>query len=446
MPEANISDVTNALARLLTLRVRELTGSTDLDVTSLPPEKADEVSGTHLNLHLYLAAFDADGGTGILPFARGSRPIAITPLPLKLYYVMTAHGAVDDDDEADIAGQQRLIGWGMKTFHDYPLIKDDLSIGPDPVVPGPATFGDRGIEIILRPITPEESVAFWSTDQVRTARLAAYYEVRTLLLPPEEATSSGGPVADFTLGVFAGGAPTLTSSSSETNFVQPAALGGAAVSLPRSPAAAMLRTGVADQDSIIVIEGSGLGDGTDAALILRGESLPEDRAIIYPASNPEWEITVTDNQLRLRLRPAANAIVSTGPTPITLLPGIYSLTVQRTRELADDDGTITRNVEHESNRLPFAAAPRISSAVIAGGNVVIATDPGYDATDPAAEPSLSLAGSVYREVPAPASDPGTFARTAANEYRAVALPGVAIDSAVRLSVNGVDAQPFWIGT
>ncbi len=447
--QTTLADVTAILAELLKLNVALLSGadpSTDpTTVTCLPPEKADEASGTHLNIYLYLAAHDADGGPSLPMGSAARNPIQTVPLPLKLYYVLTAHGAEQHDGD-DVLGQQELMGFAMKTLHDHPILTDGYLIEGLPVLTGDRSLNKGRIEIGLRPITPEESVSFWSTDQMRTARLAAYYEVRTVLIEPEVPTTTDSPVADVSLGVFAGGPPQLFSSSSVQSFNQAAAIGGASVSLERAPAVAMLRA-VPAADAIVNATGMALGDGSDAALILRSDTLPGGEAIIDLGANPTWNIAISDQSLTFAVQPTVQP--RSGPA-LSLLPGLYTVALLRTRELTTEDRSVATNVEVESNRLPFAIAPTIATASVTGsGNVQVVTEGGYLVESADAGAELSVASASYDQLDdtgfATPTLAGTFAETLANHYQAVPVGALTTGTyPVRLTVNGAESQPFWI--
>ena len=53
--------------------------------------------------------------------------------------------------------------------------------------------------------------------------------------------------------------------------------------------------------------GRGLGDGSDAAIVLRGEplrhqGLPRDAAVLDPANNAGWQLVVHANELAFAVR------------------------------------------------------------------------------------------------------------------------------------------------
>jgi hypothetical protein len=450
MPSPNLNQVTEAIARLVELVVEGLLGGTTVTVSSLPPEKAEEAGDTRLNIYLYHVAQDMDGGNDLVRGGPGGPvPVATRPLALKLFYVLTAHAMVDTVE--DVSGQQTLMGWAMKALHDNPVIDSALRVGSVQVFP---LIGDQRLQVVLRPVTPEEAISFWSTDQVRTARLSAYYQVYTLLLPPEAPSTTPGVTSQVMLSVVPAGRPTLRATGSVVRFSLPTTLGGASLAPGRSPAVVALKAAV-DADTVVTAGGQGLGDGRDAAVVLRGDAIswpgvPGDAAVLRPADNPGWAIVVTDAEVRFSVRPTANAVTAGGVVVVTILPGSYTLAVRRSLETRSESGR-TRAVDVEGNRQPFAVAPHVTAVVLdANDHVVVTVDAGYDAQATDAVPQVSIGGDVYRLVTGFAGTPadaGAFLVKDARRYEAVPLFDptlVGRTYPVRVSVNGADSQPFWL--
>lgn len=449
MPRAaHISDITEALAGLIKNDVERIAaGLVDpFTVSRLPPEKAEEIGDTRLNIHLYHVSQDNSGGPDLPIGGTGRNPIATRPMPVKLFYVLTAHAMIGETVD-DVASQHMLMGWALKALHDHGEIFADTVVNGVAIFDPDVALGERGVEIIIRPMEPEDSVSFWSTDQVRTARLAAFIEVRTLLLPPEPRSDAQGIVADFALGVFGSMAPRLTRSESVMEFTPPAALGGGSSrKVARSPAVAVLRSAAGSADALVRISGTGLGDGHDARLVLRGGGLAAP-AVLAAAANPDWNIDIFGDVLSFEMRPAAAA--ESGP--VTLLPGLYSISLRRDRELSTESGTI-RRVPVESNRVPVGLAPLISDAQkIAGDHIAVDLDASVDVSTPGLEAQIGIAGDLYHQVDAltgvPADDAGNFAVRNANSYEAVPPAGVTHPAGtypVRLTIAGIDAPPYWM--
>lgn len=452
---ANISDITQALAQLLELNVTRIAAGAvgPFTVSRLPPEKADEAGDTRLNIHLYHVAQDNDGGPD-LPIGGSPRnPIATRPMPVKLFYVLTAHALINDNTD-DVASQHALMGWAIKTLHDHGEIFADTTVDGTPLFDIGITLEGRGVEIIIRPLEPEDSISFWSTDQVRTARLSAFLEVRTLLLPPEPKRRASGIVADVALGVFGSAAPRLERSASVMEFTLPAALGSTTSRVDRDSAVAVLHAAGGSADARVQIFGLSLSNGRPSRIVLRGEPL-DGPAVIEAAGNPSWNIDFNGSEASFEVRPSVIADVAGTVGPVDLVPGLYALAVMRERELATEDGLIRRRSAMESNRIPVALAPAITAtlqmAMPGPRHIEIEVDPAFDVTAANVEAQLAIGPDAYRQVLTffgdPAKDAGTFIARNAHFYEAApaaAATHVPGTYPVRLSVNGIDAPPFWM--
>jgi hypothetical protein len=451
VPSPNLDEVTAAIALLIEQVVEGLLGgAVNVTVSSLPPEQAEDAGDSRLNFYLYHVAQDMDGGNDLVRGGPvGPVPVANRPLALKLFYVLTAHALIGTVE--DSLGKQMLMGWGMKALHDNPVIDSALTIGGTQIFP---KIGDQHVQIVLRPVTPEDAISFWSNDQVRTARLSAYYEVHTVLLPPEAPSTTPGVTSQVMLSVIPAGRPTLRSTRSVVRFALPTNLGGATLAPERSPAVVALKA-VADSDAALTAAGQFLGDGLDASLVLRGDSttglgLPGDAAVLRAADNPGWSIAISDGMVSLSVRPTAQAATATGVVAVDLVPGSHTLAVRRAIETRSEGGH-TGAVDVESNRQPFGVAPYVVAvAVDPNDHVVVTIDAGYDAQAVADVSQLSIGGDVYRLVATltgTPADAGRFIVVDASHYEAVPLFDPTLTGRtypVRVSVNGADSQPFWL--
>ena len=185
MPLADLSLVTRSLRTLLDLNVRRLMGGLPpgaIAVTTQPPEEVGAATNT-LNLHLYHVAEDPHVRNAPRP-AANARNDARPPMALRLFYILTAHHAQNSDSDA--LTQQRLMSFALRTMHDYPVIGDGIAVdagaGPEPVLDAALRGADNSFQVMLRSLPPEDTIAFWSAVDRQTARLSAYYEVRTVLL------------------------------------------------------------------------------------------------------------------------------------------------------------------------------------------------------------------------------------------------------------------------
>lgn len=451
MPHGNLFGVTATLKELLRVNIWRISNQM-VTVSDLPPEEAEKQSGTRLNLHLYHAAEDPGRRNDLLPGDTAPFPISRTPMPLTLYYALTAHSMAGDVPNA--AQSQFLMGLGMKSLHDFPVIDDSLML-PGPPTGTPVAILDvamRGAQnrltIVQRQLSPEDTVTFWAAAQHHTARLTAYYEVRSLLLPPEPETEKPSLVAAVALGAMPSPRPTLISSSSIQTMTLPALSGGTSLSSAVAPAIAALGATAAPAGNRVTVTGEGLGDGSDAKVLLGGGALTGE-AVIDPIFNPDWHFNVAGDSLAFEILPEVNAEAPGGFAVLTIRPGLYSLAVRREKVLKTQAGA-TSIGPMESNRIPFAVGPAIASSAVVAPLVQLTLAPGVDCTDPLNVPQLTIGGDVYRFVatfsPNPAENPGTFIAQSATVYEAHPFfdPADGGTRMVRLAVNGVDAAPFWL--
>jgi hypothetical protein len=440
MPVADLYGVTASLRNLVRFNIWRL-AAINTSVTDYPPEKADELGVSNLNLHLYHAVEDPSKRNEFAMDAQGAFPIKETPLPLILYYVLTAHS--QDDDPPDIAGQQRLMGLAMKTFHDFPAFGDRLQLPSPPAnvvqtVFDPAMQGaGNKIEIVPRQLTPEESINFWSAALNHTARLTAYYEVRSTLLPADEPEARAGLVLGYGLGVVPGGRPRLDRVSNVQTVTLPAALGGGTIDTTLSPAQAAF-------GARITATGSDLGDGSSERLVLAG---PQGELEIDPVANPDWQIAFTGSTLAFTLRPAAKVSQGGAIAVVAIEPGIQSLGLRRFRPLALSGGP-PRVATSQSNRLPFAIGAGIAATSLLAAPPRLRVDlaPGINAQTHADTIEIAIAGEVYARHLAGPVQPGEFTTPSPTRVEAALTfdPADGQTRAVRLGIAGVDSAPFWI--
>jgi len=102
MPHPNLFGVTATLCELLRVNIWRLSGQV-VTVSALPPEDAEKEIGSRLNLHLYHAAEDPHRRNAFPTDDAGPYPISRTPLPLTLYYVMTAHSVINNNGSHGIS-------------------------------------------------------------------------------------------------------------------------------------------------------------------------------------------------------------------------------------------------------------------------------------------------------------------------------------------------------
>jgi hypothetical protein len=265
----DLASVTRSLKKLLEENINQNLFSEapppGVLVTAQAPDKVGSVENT-ISLFLYHVSEDPHfknfEGPGI-----GGRNIARTPMALSLYYIVTP--CHDTSSEDDPLTQQSLMGYALKTLHDYPIITDDTTVGEVVILQGDMVENDNVLQVILRPLTPEDALAFWGSEDQQTARLAAYYEVRVIMLEPDEPTNIAGPVLSLGTYLFQLGTPHLEKTQSELPFTLPTSGGGTSQVAEVTPARAAGDTGETPPHNRIVLLGHNLAGGKSRQLWLR---------------------------------------------------------------------------------------------------------------------------------------------------------------------------------
>lgn len=449
MPLADLYGVTASLRNLVRYNIWRLAGI-NVNVTDLPPEKAEEGGTSNLNLHLFHAVEDPSKRNEFPADALGAYPVAQAPLPLVLYYVLTAHSLGSD---LDIPGQQRLMGLAMKTLHDFPAFDETLALPTPPLNVLQPAFDARirgnqnRIEVFPRQLTPEESINFWSAAQNHTARLTAYYEVHSTLLPAEEPLERAGLVVGYGLGVSAGARPRLLGTSSVQTVPLPPALGGGTLATVLTPAEAALGSTAVPSAARVTATGRDLGDGsTECLLLARGDVELE----VDPLANPDWRIALSGDALNFVMQPRALVLRDDAIATVPIVPGIWTLAVRRRRALAVSSGP-ARTAVTQSNRVPIAVGAALAAAVTLAGPPRLRIDlaPGVDAQAAESGSELSIAGEVYQWHPPTDPAPmvaGEFRAVSATRFEAMLTfdPADGATRLVRLGLAGVDCAPFWV--
>lgn len=167
------------------------------EVTVLPLDKASE--GIHaqkprINLFLYQALPDAAFRNMDMPGRMKSGETGHPPLPLTLYYLLTAYSG----DERDEMKSHALLGKAMGIFHDHPVLGEkEVRQAWDPLHKelGDIAFVDQveRIRITLQPLLFEEMSKLWTTFQIHY-RLSAAYQVSVVLIESARPTRTPLPV------------------------------------------------------------------------------------------------------------------------------------------------------------------------------------------------------------------------------------------------------------
>jgi hypothetical protein len=178
-------------ATTFTLRSLLMRGLGISDVTVKPPDVAKQnVQTSRVNLFLYQTAVDAAWRNLDLPHQVKPGETGQPPLPLCLYYLVTAYDAGDDDAKA-----QQLLGKAMSVLHDHPLL------GAEEIKN--ATSADLAdsdlhnqierIRITPQPLSLEEVSKLWAAFQTNF-RLSVAYQVAVILIESTRPTRTPLPV------------------------------------------------------------------------------------------------------------------------------------------------------------------------------------------------------------------------------------------------------------
>jgi hypothetical protein len=165
-----------------------------IDVTMRPPDKArlDNETNNRVNLFLYQVVRNAAWVNADMPRQVLPGEIGNPPLPLNLFYLVTAYGK--DNDVSAPSGHE-LLGAAMSVLHDHPILgAEEIRLATQG--PFPDSDLDRQIErvrLTYHPISLDELSKLW-TGFATPYRLSAAYEAAVVLIESRRPTRSGLPV------------------------------------------------------------------------------------------------------------------------------------------------------------------------------------------------------------------------------------------------------------
>ena len=165
----------------------------DTTVTILPLDKARAANtNNQLNLFLYMVVRNAAWVNADMPRQVQPGEIGKPPLPLNLYYLLTAFGR--DDDVAQPFGHE-LLGKGMSILHDHPVLSaDDITAATQTLLPGNDLAQQlERIRITFHPLSLDELNKLFTGFSMQY-RLSAAYEVAVALIESTIAARTPLPV------------------------------------------------------------------------------------------------------------------------------------------------------------------------------------------------------------------------------------------------------------
>jgi hypothetical protein len=413
-----------------------------------------------------------------LPPVSGTGPVPIQQAPMGLilnYMISVLHTSNSLQPDQDSLTEQKMIGLIARAIHDYPAITPNTAI-QTPILDPALAIQANTIELILRPATIEETIAFWSTQREHVARLSLFVEARVLVMEPQPPVTFPGIVLSVGSFVFPGAGPQLVDSRGVTWF-QPPMAGVDLQVVPSNPARATLLPRItrnnpptplevqAEADTaalqtldpvppntrllgnaVVTVDGEGLGPGQLTLSLQRDQT----ELLIDPTDpgNSAWQVSATSSSVQLTLH--RNVIAQISPDAaaqdVLLVPGSYVLRVLVT---SPNFGGKPRG----SNDAALTIVPQIiavAPALPAATNVYALRIAGDYFTDADIDLDLAVGGTALTQV-----DSGTALIAGQFEVSTPGVltfmlptgaptPGAATPQAVRLVVNGANATPAWL--
>lgn len=463
MPLLDLSQITIALRRLLEWNIPllepALAGS--LTVSTLPPQNMQ--GGTSV-LSLYCYHVSPDPSNRFRPAqVSGPRPIATSPLTLRLYYILTAHTFTGSEFNA--LAEQRLLGHAMKTIHDHAVLDDTTRIAGEIVLPDEIRGQDNRFSVTQLMLTPGEALNYWTNESRNSVKPSCYYEVTPVEISPDPPDRLPGIVLEIGHFILPKSTPAIARSSSDLPFVRPASLGGGAAQLTASPARVGPVLAPPPPANRLQLEGQGFAEGTGRRLVIGhpfwARWFPGGRVTLDPQLNAPlgWALDVRPDRVTIEAGDLLRAVPPDGGAPIDLelYPGNYTLQWEVLRNFPSGSGT--HILPERSNSVAMQVYPRITGFLrdAASGEVTLNLGgawlltrgrpaPSDPTTAPELDIQLAVDGRAWRLVNGPAPDgPGTFVIT---DHGLTYTPDPEADTAgehaIRLIVDGADSQPFWV--
>jgi hypothetical protein len=190
----SIAAVTATLQYILLKGVTADPDLNDTSVSALPLDKArsPQNNANQLNVFLYQIMPNLAWRNGMMPRQTQAGETAISPLPLSLYYLLSAYGR--DNDATQPYGHQ-LMGKAMSLLYDNAVLSaEEIRAATSAVLPNSDL--DQQIErvrITLQPLSIEEISKLW-TGFATQYRLSAAYEVSVALIESTRAAHTPLPV------------------------------------------------------------------------------------------------------------------------------------------------------------------------------------------------------------------------------------------------------------
>jgi Pvc16 N-terminal domain len=159
--------------------------------TVRPPDRIDSTNGSaHLNLFLYQTSQSAALRNMNWPQKVKPGETAPPPLTLNLYYLITAYGP--DEADEDLASHG-LLGQAMSVLHDHPLLGAEEIQAATSKLDSDLHNQVERIRITPQPMSLEEMSKLWTIFQTNF-RISAAYEVSVVLIDSKRPAKTPMPV------------------------------------------------------------------------------------------------------------------------------------------------------------------------------------------------------------------------------------------------------------
>jgi hypothetical protein len=180
-----IAVITSYLRDQIKDAIKELEELTEIPVTVGPPDKTrGKETHAQLNLFLYQVVPDPAWRNRDIPGRAKCGEVSPPWLTLRLGYLLTVFGKLDNDLQDDVQAHQ-LLGSAMRRIQDRPELPRDFE-GMPPAQPDPP-------RITFQPLSPDEMQKVWSGLQ-SPYRLSVAYDVGPVLIESRRPAQSAPPV------------------------------------------------------------------------------------------------------------------------------------------------------------------------------------------------------------------------------------------------------------
>ncbi len=326
-----IAAVTTTLQSILFQEITADPDLTDTTISLLPLDKArGNNTNNQLNLFLYQVGRNSAWSNGAIPGQSKPGETVFPPLPLNLYYLMTAFGR---DNDATLAFGHELLGKAMSILHDRPILNPaDIRAATAGTFPRSDLDGQvEHIRVTFQPLSLDELSKLW-TGFAMQLRLSAAYVASVALVESTQAART--PLPTLTRGRADSGTRSVPNLTPPFPAIE-------SITLPNGQASALL-------NNVVVLNGHDL-DGSNVSAFF---------------NHPLWSAPV---EIPIAAGPnaTATAVQLTIPNdPVNWPAGIYTVwvMVQRSGD----------SYRRSTNTLSLSLAPAITIAPPAApaGNIV----------------------------------------------------------------------------